>query len=150
MTKEKQIMKLSRITYIVAIVLFASGNVWAQSGSYKIIVNPANPATSISKDEVSRIFLKKSTKFPDGRGASPVDLPVNSSIRESFSKNVLGKPASAVDAYWQQQIFSGRDIPPPQKSEAAAINLVRSNENGIAYVSAGADIGGLKVITVGD
>ncbi len=143
-------MKLSRITYIVAIVLFASGNVWAQSGSYKIIVNPANPATSISKDEVSRIFLKKSTKFPDGRGASPVDLPVNSSIRESFSKNVLGKPASAVDAYWQQQIFSGRDIPPPQKSEAAAINLVRSNENGIAYVSAGADIGGLKVITVGD
>ena len=150
MKKEKQIMKLSRIPYLVAMALFASANVWAQGGSYKIVVNPANPATSISKDELSRIFLKKSTKFPDGRGASPVDLPVNSTIRESFSRNVLGKPASAVDAYWQQQIFSGRDIPPPQKSEAAAINLVRSNENGIAYVSAGADVGGLKVITVGD
>jgi ABC-type phosphate transport system substrate-binding protein len=143
-------MRLLRFPYLVAIVLLAAANVWAQGGSYKIVVNPSNPVTSMSKDEVSRIFLKKTTRFSDGRSASPVDLSVNSSIREGFSKNVLGKPASAVDAYWQQQIFSGRDIPPPQKSEAAAINFVRSNENGIAYVSAGADTGGLKVITVGD
>ena len=143
-------MRLSRIPYIIAIVLLAATNMWAQSGSYKIVVNPSNPVASMSKDELSRIFLKKSTKFPEGRGASPVDQSVNSSVRESFSTNVIGKPASAVDAYWQQQIFSGRDIPPPQKSEAAAISFVRSNENGIAYVSAGADIGGLKVITIGD
>ena len=150
MTKEKNMMKLSRFTTIVAIVLLASINVRAQSGGYKIIVNPANPATSISKDDLSRIFLKQSTKFRDGHGASPVDLPVSSPVRESFSKNILGKPASAVDAFWQQQIFSGRDIPPSKKSESAAISFVRSNENGIAYVSAGADTKGLKVITVGD
>jgi ABC-type phosphate transport system substrate-binding protein len=143
-------MRLLRFPYMVAIVLLAAANVWAQGGSYKIVVNPSNPVTTMSRDEVSRIFLKKSTRFSDGRSASPVDLPVNSSIRESFSKSVLGKPASAVDAYWQQQIFSGRDIPPPQKSEAAAISFVRSNENGIAYVSAGADTGGLKVVSVGD
>jgi hypothetical protein len=143
-------MRLLRFPYMVAIVLLAAANVWAQGGGYKIVVNPANPATSMSKDEVARIFLKKSTKFPDGRSASPVDLAVSSSIRENFSKSVLGKPASAVDAYWQQQIFSGRDIPPPQKSESAAISFVRSNENGIAYVSSGADTAGLKVINVSD
>jgi ABC-type phosphate transport system substrate-binding protein len=143
-------MRFLRFPYMVAIVLLAAANVWAQSGSFKVVVNPSNPVTSMSKDEVSRIFLKKSTKFPDGRSASPVDLPANSPVRDSFSKGVLGKPASAVDAYWQQQIFSGRDIPPPQKSEAAALNFVRANENGIAYVSSGADTGGLKVITVGD
>ena len=143
-------MRLSRFPYLVAIVLLAAASVWAQGGGYKIVVNPSNPATSMSKDEVARIFLKKATKFPDGRSASPVDLAVNSSIRENFSKSVLGKPASAVDAYWQQQIFSGRDIPPPQKSENAAISFVRSNENGIAYISSGADTAGLKVINVGD
>ncbi len=142
-------MRLLRFPFMVAIVLLAAANVWAQGG-YKIVVNPSNPATSMSKDEVARIFLKKSTKFSDGRSASPVDLAVNSSIRENFSKSVLGKPASAVDAYWQQQIFSGRDIPPPQKSESAAISFVRSNENGIAYVSSGADAAGLKVINVSD
>jgi ABC-type phosphate transport system substrate-binding protein len=143
-------MRLSRFPYLVAIVLLAAASVWAQGGGYKIVVNPSNPETSMSKDEVARIFLKKATKFPDGRSASPVDLAVNSSVRENFSKSVLGKPASAVDAYWQQQIFSGRDIPPPQKSENAAISFVRSNENGIAYISSGADTAGLKVINVGD
>jgi ABC-type phosphate transport system substrate-binding protein len=143
-------MRLLRFPLMAAIVLLASANVWAQGGSYKIVVNSSNPVTSMSGDEVSRIFLKKSTKFPDGRSASPVDLPVSSPIRESFSKKIHGKPASAVDAYWQQQIFSGRDIPPPQKSEAAVLDFVRSNENGIAYVSAGADTSGVKVINVAD
>jgi ABC-type phosphate transport system substrate-binding protein len=143
-------MKLLRFPYMVAIVLLAAANVWAQGGNYKVVVNSSNPVASMTRDEVARIFLKKSTKFPDGRSASPVDLPVNSATREGFSRSVLGKPASAVDAYWQQQIFSGRDIPPPQKSEAAAINFVRSNENGIAYVSAGADTAGLKVVSLGD
>jgi ABC-type phosphate transport system substrate-binding protein len=143
-------MRRLRFPYILAIVLLASLNGWAQGGSYKIVVNASNPVTSMSRDDVSRIFLKKSAKFPDGRSASPVDLPVSSSIRESFSRNIHGKPASAVDAYWQQQIFSGRDIPPAQKGESAALSFVRSNENGIAYVSVGADTGGLKVITVAD
>lgn len=143
-------MRLKRFPFTIAMVLLAAANVCAQGGGYKLVVNSSNPVTSMSRDEVSRIFLKKSSKFSDGRGASPVDLAVNSSARESFSKSVLGKPASAVDAYWQQQIFSGRDVPPPQKSEAAAISFVRSNENGIAYVSSGADTAGLRVISLGD
>ena len=141
-------MKLSRITYVVAIALLASANVWAQSGSYKIIVNPANPETSISKGNLARIFLKKDNRFLDGHGASPADLSLSSPVRESFSRNILGKSSSEVDAFWQEQIFSGKDIPPPQKSETAALEYVRSNGNGIAYVSAGADTHGVKVITV--
>ena len=141
---------MKRILFLVAMVVLAAAEVWAQGGDYKIVVNPSNPVTSISRDDLSRIFMKKSTKFPDGRGASPVDLPVNSSARESFSKSIHGKPASAVDAYWQQQIFSGRDIPPPQKSEGAALSFVRANENGITYVSSGTDTEGVKVITVAD
>ena len=143
-------MRLLRFTSIVAMALLAASTAWAQGGSYKIVVNSSNPVTSMSREEVSRIFLKKSTRFSDGRSASPMDLPVSSSIRESFSKDIHGKPASAVDAYWQQQIFSGRDIPPPQKNEGAVLDYVRSNENGIAYVSAGADTGGLKVIHIAD
>ena len=95
-------MRLIRFSLIVAMVLLASVTFCAEGGSYKIVVNPSNPVTSMSRDDVSRIFMTKSTKFPDGRSASPVDLPANSPIRESFSKDIHGKPASAVDAYWQQ------------------------------------------------
>lgn len=144
-------MKLLRICSIAAVLLFTSLNVWAQSkGGFKVIVNPSNPASSISRDELSRICLKKTTKFPDGRSASPVDLPLNSSARAAFSNAVHGKPVSAVEAFWQQQIFSGKDLPPAQKSEAGAVDFVRSNPNGIGYVSAGTDTQGAKVILVTD
>jgi ABC-type phosphate transport system substrate-binding protein len=150
MKKEGIIMKQLRVCAIAAFLILASANVWAQSKSYKVIVNPSNPVYSISRGDLSRIFLTKTTKFPDGRGASPVDLPANSSTRENFSKEVHGKPASAVEAYWQQLIFSGRDVPPAQKSESGALDFVRSNENGIGYVSEGANTSGVKVISVTD
>ena len=143
-------MKQLPLYAIAVFLIFASANVWAQGKSYKVIVNSSNPASSISRGDLSRIFLKKTTKFSDGRSASPVDLPVSSSTRENFSKDVHGKPAAAVEAYWQQLIFSGRDIPPGQKSESGALEFVRSNENGIGYVSPGADTAGVKVISVTD
>lgn len=143
-------MKHLRVCAIAVVLILASANVWAQAKSYKIIVNPSNPVSSMSREDVSRIFLKKTTKFSDGRGASPVDLQANSPTRESFSKDVHGKSASTVEAYWQQMIFSGRDIPPAQKSESGALEFVRSNGNAIGYVSPGADTGGVKVINVTD
>jgi ABC-type phosphate transport system substrate-binding protein len=150
MRKKGIIMKQLQVCAVALFLSLASANVWAQARSYKVIVNPSNPVSSMTRENLSRIFLKKTTRFPDGRGASPVDLPVNSSTRENFSKDVHGKPSSAVDAYWQQLIFSGRDIPPAQKSESGALDFVRSNENGIGYVSAGADTAGVKTISVTD
>lgn len=44
--------------------------------------------------------------------------------------------------------FSGRDVPPPQKKEAGALDYVRSNETGIGYISAGTATTGVKVVTV--
>lgn len=143
-------MNRLRVCAITAFLLLASASVWAQGRSYKVVVNTSNPVSSISRQDLSRIFLKKTSKFSDGRGASPVDLPVSSSTRENFSKEVHGKPASAVEAYWQQLIFSGRDVPPGQKSESGALEFVRSNENGISYVSPGADTAGVKVISITD
>jgi ABC-type phosphate transport system substrate-binding protein len=143
-------MKSFKVCLVAAVLILVTLKVWPESRSYKVIINTSNSVSSISKEDLARIFLKKTTKFPDGRGASPVDLPLSSSVRESFSREIHGKPASAVDAYWQQQIFSGKDVPPAQKSEAGAVDFVRSNSNGVGYVSAGADTGGVKVINVTD
>lgn len=142
-------MKRKTIFTVASFLLLASASLCPEaSKGYKVIVNPSNPLVSISQDNVSRIFLKDTTKFPNGRNASPVDLSVNSTIRDHFSRDIHGKPASAIDAYWQKLIFSGRDVPPPQKSESGALEYVRSNENAIGYVSADADTTGAKVVTV--
>jgi len=141
-------MKRIQVCATAVLLILASANLWAQAKSYKVIVNPSNPVSSMSREDMSRIFLKKSAKFSDGRGASPVDLPGNSPTRESFSKDVHGKSSSAVDASWQQLIFSGRDIPPPQKSESGVLEFVRSNGNAIGYVPTGTDTTGVKVISL--
>jgi len=141
-------MKPLHVCAAVIFLSLASATVGGQDKTYKIIVNPSNPMVSITRENVSRIFLKKTTKFPNGLNASPVDLPANSGTRESFSKDVLGKTAASVEGYWQQLIFSGRDVPPPQKKEGGVLDFVRSNDNGIGYVSASTDTTGVKVVTV--
>lgn len=141
-------MKRLRVCTVSLFLMLVSSSLWGQTKTYKVIVNSANPMTSISYENVSRIFLKKSSKFPNGLSASPIDLPGNSAIRERFSEDVHGESASAVDAYWQKLIFSGRDIPPAQKTEKGVLDFVRSNDGAIGYVSATTDTSGVKVVLV--
>ena len=147
----KTTMKLYMLCAVILALALPLGQVFAQGhGGYKVVVNPSISAGSFSRDELSRIFLKKTGKFHDGHAASPVDLPSSSGVRDAFSRDVHGKPTSAVEAYWQQQVFSGREVPPPEKTEGGAVDFVRSNSNGIAYVSPGTDTEGLKVVNITD
>jgi ABC-type phosphate transport system substrate-binding protein len=106
-----------------------------RADEFVIVVNSANPMTTIARDQLSRIFLKRVAKWPDGKAAEPVDLPPNDRIRVAFTKSVHGKSVGAVRAFWQQQIFSGRDVPPPEKaSPAEVIDFVGSHAGAVGYV----------------
>ena len=108
-----------------------------------VVVNAAGPA-SLSKDDVSKAFLKK------GGALVAVDQGKSAKVRDAFSKELLGRPAAAVATYWQQQIFAGKEVPPPEKgSDAEVLAFVRANPKAIGYVSAGADLGaGVKSVPV--
>jgi ABC-type phosphate transport system substrate-binding protein len=114
---------------------------------FKVIVNSANNISEIPSAALGKIFLKETTTFPAGGTATPVDQSKSSPVRAAFSKRVVGRPVSAVDTYWQQQIFSGKEVPPPSKaSDDEVIAFVKSNPGGIGYVSAGASVAGVKVV----
>jgi ABC-type phosphate transport system substrate-binding protein len=118
--------------------------------SFVVIVNTANPLTALKAQEVSSLFLKKTSAWADGTKASPVDLDERDSSRESFSKQIHNKSTAAVKAYWQKMIFSGRDVPPPEKaSPDQVVSFVKANPGGIGYVPAGTPLGaGVKVLVV--
>jgi ABC-type phosphate transport system substrate-binding protein len=121
----------------------------AQAASYKIIVNNSVPASSLSKKAASDLFLKKTTKWEGGAAVLPVDQLDSSSTREGFSKSIHGKTAAAVKSYWNQQIFSGREVPPVEKkSDAEVLSFVRSTPGAIGYVSDGAPTDGVRVVAV--
>src|SRR3982750_1185614 len=81
---------------------------------FVVIVHPQNAYTSLDRSYVTDAFLKKTTRWPNGDVIKPVDLAGDSAVREKFSNDVLKRSVAAVKSYWQQIIFSGRDVPPPE------------------------------------
>lgn len=147
------LQRLALLAAAVAVfaVLPRPATTTAQEG-YRVIVNSANPAAQLGKEEVSRLLLKKQTSWSDGTTAEPVDLDGESAIRESLSRDIHGRSVSSIKNYWQRQIFSGRAVPPPEMaSESAVIAFVGSRAGGIGYVSAGASLSGsVKVLRLVD
>jgi hypothetical protein len=116
---------------------------------FRILVHPDNPANSVSKDFATDVFLKRTTRWSDGETARPVDQRADTGVRRMFSESVLRRSVSAVKRYWQQRIFSGRDLPPPElDGDEAVVGYVLKHRGAIGYVSVGAKIDRAKAVSV--
>ncbi len=124
----------------------------AQGRPYMVVVNAANPVSAMSSEDLSKVFLKKTTHWANGDDATPVDLPEGVPVRESFSRDVFHKSVEAIKAYWQSQLFSGRGVPPVElASDDAVLAYVRANPGAIGYVSATVAVGaGIRRVSVGN
>ena len=133
---------------LLLLIAVATTPLAAQQG-YVVIVNDANSVSSVSATELSRMFMKKLNRWQSGLDVVPVDQPESAAAREAFSAAVHGKAVSAVHAFWQQQIFSGRAVPPAEKaSDEQVMAFVRSTPGAVGYVSAGASLSGVKRVQV--
>ena len=144
--------KLAAFAFLLAVLAFALEPPASGQQGYRVIVNKDNPTETLSKSDVSKYLLKKRTKW-DGLSAKvePIDLGEDSLVREAFSKDVHGRSIAFIQRYWQKQIFTGRGIPPPQVGDdAAVVSFVSSQPGAIGYVSQGARIDGVKVVSVSE
>ncbi len=125
----------------------------AETEAFVVVVHPDNPIDSIENGVLGKIFRKRLKRWPDwddGGQPMPVDQEERSQIRGAFTTAVHGKRISAIKSYWQRQIFSGRDNPPPEKSsDSQVLTYVRAHPTAVGYVTADADLGdGIKVLEV--
>jgi len=134
--------------YILLLALLFT--TWALPGqTYKVIVNNANPTTTVTTSDLSKHFLKKVKKWKNGDKVVPVDLSANSAVRKDFSKAIHNKSVSAIKSYWQQYVFAGSGTPPiEKKSDLEVIEYVKKNSGAIGYVSKSTNTTGVKEITV--
>lgn len=113
-----------------------------QAAQFVVVVNVENPIDSITVDQLSRMFLKKIRQWEGGRAIQLVEQRTTAQVRRSFAERVHRRSASALAAYWQQQIFSGRAVPPPERStDREIVDYVRATTDGIGYVSPGTPLG---------
>ncbi len=120
---------------------------WAGPDEFRVIVSMHNPITSAPRDFVADVFLKRQSRWDDGEPVRPTDLRPESPVRRSFSERVLKRSVAAVRNYWQQRIFSGRELPPPElESEQAVVSYVATHRGAVGYVSVGARLEGVKAL----
>ena len=111
----------------------------------EVIVHPSNGA-ALDKDSIQRIYLGKTRAFPGGGEAVAISLKEGSGPEGEFTKNVLGKSAKQLKAYWAKMVFTGKGTPPRQIDSAEEmVKLISTNPNLIGFVPAGS-AGTAKVV----
>jgi ABC-type phosphate transport system substrate-binding protein len=117
---------------------------------HRLVVNAARSDAHLTRAQVADLFLGKARRWPDGTQAAPVDQSATSPVRQSFSADVLGRPVNGILTHWQQQIMSGRGVPPPVKqSDQDVLAVVAGSPGGIGYVAPETSLGpGVKFLDV--
>ena len=119
----------------------------AACADISVIISANNPNSSLDQAAVSKIFLGKAKRFPDGTQAVPVDQDEESTTREAFNTTVLGKSDSQLKSYWSRLIFTGKGTPPKQSGDDASVKeLVAKNPNIIGYIDSSAVDASVKVV----
>lgn len=131
-------------------IALAEAPVRAQNEGYTVVANSSVPDPDISQQALRQIFLKRKTRWSDGSRVLPVDQEIERPVRSSFSEDVLGRSADAMQTYWQAQIFSGRALPPTiLDDDQDVLDYVSSTAGAVGYVSARTGVpSGVKVLEV--
>lgn len=137
-------MKLFKNSCSALLISMAASITFADTS---VIVSASNANASMDKTTVSKIFLGKTKRFPDGTQALPIDQDDDAPAREFFNSSILGKSDSQLKSYWSRLIFTGKGTPPkPSGDDAAVKALVAKNPNMIGYIDSSAVDGTVKVV----
>lgn len=99
-----------------------------------VIVSKNSTISEISKREISRIFLAKTKKLPNGKKAITIE-PKDKKYQNIFYKSISSKSSRQLKKYWAKVIFTGKGQPPKKMDSIEKIvAFVKDNLNAIAYI----------------
>ena len=131
----------------LAMLLALAGNIAA--AEVVTVVSSQNSTTTLSRSEVSNIFLGKINRFPNGQPAVPIDQPESSEPRNEFYRDVSNKQPADIKAYWSRMIFTGRGQPPMVvDGDEQVKKALAERPDGIGYIDRAAVDDSVKVLAV--
>jgi ABC-type phosphate transport system substrate-binding protein len=112
------------------------------------VVSSTSAITTLSKAQVTDIFLGKINRFPNGALAVPIDQAEGSPAREEFYVLYAGKSSAQVMSYWAKIIFTGRGQPPKAVASSIEVRkLLAANPQAIGYIERSAVDSSVKILT---
>jgi ABC-type phosphate transport system substrate-binding protein len=101
------------------------------------VVSANSTVKTLSKGQVTDIFLGRVSRFPDGAQAVPIDQAEGSAVRDQFYAKVVGKSPAQVKAFWSKIIFTGRGQPPKAVPNSIDVKKrIAENPAVIGYIEA--------------
>ena len=117
--------------------------------SLRVVVNKENKATSVTSDELNRIFLGKKTLWDSGTRVVPAMPEEESPAGEVFLAGTLKKSVSQFRAYWKRLLFSGGGaVPKVFRNSAQLIDFVARQPGAIGVVEASAVDDRVRVLEI--
>lgn len=139
-------MKFSCKRQVVLLAALVLSSAMAQAGVV-VVMSSKSDVSTLSKAQVSQIFLAKTDALPNGRVAKPVDQAEGAAVRNEFYDKVADKNAAQMKAYWSQLTFTGKAQPPRKVSGDAAVKAaLGENPAAVGYISDAAVDGSVKVV----
>jgi len=100
-----------------------------------VVVSAQNPIRSLSRAELSDIYLGRMQRLPNGERIVPIDQKYSAPAYEEFYGTYLGRSLAQIAAHWSKLIFTGRGEPPRAVPDgSAAADIVAQNPQAIAYL----------------
>lgn len=123
---------------VFLIVLFAGMLSFSASANNGVVVSQ----TEINEESIARIYLGQS------RVLTGVNLPEDSATRTAFEEALVGQTGNQLKRHWAKLKFTGRATPlETLNNDDAVIEFLKSNPQGIGYVSDKSKVSGdLKII----
>jgi hypothetical protein len=127
---------MARIRLGILLAALAVAATAASAGELAVIVNAANPQTTLDAKAVKAHFLKTISTWSNGEKVRPVDSSDDAGARAAFVSKVLGMSASDFERYWLEKQYASADNPPTKApDDASVIKLVKAFKGGIGFVS---------------
>ena len=126
-------MRRVRLT-LIALALSLSASA-AALADVVAVVSSTSSVMMLNRTQIADIFLGRTTRFPDGSPAVPIDQTEGTLVRDEFYTKFVGKSAAQIKAHWSKIIFTGRGQPPKAVSNSSETKkLVVANPNAIGYI----------------
>jgi ABC-type phosphate transport system substrate-binding protein len=114
-----------------------------------VVTGAKSSLITLSKNQVSDVFLGKVASLPDGSSATPIDQSESSPLRDEFYLKVTNKSAAQAKAHWAKLYFTGRGVPPHECIDSGDIKKTLNSTPGtIGYIERSSLDNSVKVIFV--
>jgi ABC-type phosphate transport system substrate-binding protein len=127
----------ARLIALAVTMATLAGSLAGAAEPIAVVVGRDSPITGVTPDTLREVYLRRQRVWPDGSRVIPVNLPVDSPARRTFSEEILGRSPRELGGYWNRRWFEGVRPPLVLQTPKAVCAYVAVEPTAIGYVEAG-------------